>query len=106
MVSKNLLRLIGKQVSIARLRAKLSRDKLNDKCEFYPGTEGIDNWITKIEQGEKNVSIEDLERIAAACGHKVEIKLVSLRLKQEFPVLTEDERLGSQFERLRAMGKI
>lgn len=106
MVSKNLLTAIGKQISIIRNRANLTQKRLGEKCGFYQGTEGIEGWITKIEKGEKNVSIEDLERIAAACGHTVEIRFKSLRLPSRPPMLTEDQRLTDQFARLRLQGKL
>lgn len=102
MVTKTLLQQIGKAISIARCRANLTQLGLNYWAKMPEGTHKV-NQIAKLERGELNITIETLERIAATCGCRVEIKL---RYDRKPKSLKVDEEVPEDIQRLRDALKV
>ena len=54
-----LSREIGKRIRNYRMQQKLSQDELAEKCSLHP------TYIGQVERGEKNATIESINKIAA-----------------------------------------
>jgi transcriptional regulator with XRE-family HTH domain len=55
-----LLRNLGNVIRAARLELGLNQEQLAERCQFHR------TYIGSVERGERNLSIENLARIAAA----------------------------------------
>jgi transcriptional regulator with XRE-family HTH domain len=58
--SQTLRQIVAKNIRRERLRANLSQESLAHKAEIHR------TYIGAVERGEKNISIDSLEKIAAA----------------------------------------
>lgn len=54
----------------ARISAKLTQAELAKKLNTHQ------SYIAEVEKGKRNITIDTLEHYAAACGKRVELKLV------------------------------
>lgn len=69
MVKNTLLKVIGKQIAIARMRTGYTQGALSSTLGFH------ENKIAKMERGEVNITLETLEHICILCDCKIEIKI-------------------------------
>ena len=58
-------RILGEAIRIRRKLSKLSQEKLAEKAELHPV------YISAVERGVKNISMDALTRIAKALGVRV-----------------------------------
>lgn len=57
-----LSQIIGKRLRAARLAAQLSQETLAERCGLHP------SYIGQLERGEKNATIESIQKIAGGLG--------------------------------------
>lgn len=57
-----LSQIIGKRLRAARLAAQLSQEALAERCGLHP------SYIGQLERGEKNATIESIQKIAGGLG--------------------------------------
>ena len=53
-------RILGENIRVSRKRAHLSQEKLAEKADLNP------NYISDVERGKENISVDALVRIARA----------------------------------------
>jgi XRE family transcriptional regulator, regulator of sulfur utilization len=58
-------RILGEAIRFRRKQSKLSQEKLAEKAELHPV------YISAVERGAKNISVDALIRIAKALGVRV-----------------------------------
>lgn len=55
-------RILGENIRVKRKQAGLSQEKLAEKAELNPA------YVSEVERGEENISVDALMRIARALG--------------------------------------
>lgn len=68
----NIKKLFGERVRLQRENRHLSQEKLAELCDLHR------TYIGGIERGERNVSIENIQKIAKALGIKIPVLFKNL----------------------------
>lgn len=68
----NIKKLFGERVRLQRENRHLSQEKLAELCDLHR------TYIGGIERGERNVSIENIQKIAKALGIKISVLFKNL----------------------------
>lgn len=68
----NIKKLFGERIRLQRENRHLSQEKLAELCDLHR------TYIGGIERGERNVSIENIQKIAKALGIRISVLFKNL----------------------------
>jgi transcriptional regulator with XRE-family HTH domain len=67
----------GKAVAVVRLKKSFRQQELGRMLNSGQA------WISQVERGEQNLTLETVDKIAEALGYRVDLKLRKLKKKSE-----------------------
>lgn len=75
-----LLKMVGENIKLIRLEKGLTREQLAEMCEIQP------TYLADVERGQRNITLQSLEKIAMGLGESPSkiIRLENLKLEDDY----------------------
>ena len=89
------MKMLGYRIKVIRQSKEMSQEALANKCGNH--SENARSWISKIESGKRNPSIDDIYKIAEALD--VEVTILFMETEQSPDYLNRLLRYAVLFER-------